>query len=299
MSKMSIRFYKDREVRAIWDDETNKWWFSAVDVVAAINEEDDYKKAGNYWRQLKMRNKDSEFVTNSNELKMTADDGKRYTTAVLDQTGISQLARSIHNKKANEFLEWFEYSDKTIDGRSQKKAYELFDSPVYDQVEVGTTKGLQQIHAFIFGGLYDYAGKIRTKNIAKDNFQFAPVQFLDQTLKDIEVMPENTFDEIIDKYVEMNIAHPFMEGNGRSTRIWLDLILKKSLKKCVDWSQIEKQAYLNAMKKSTIDSSEIKSLIKMALTDKINDREMFMKGVDYSYYYEQPGYECTVRKARL
>ena len=288
MSKMSIRFYKDREVRAVWDDETNKWWFSAVDVVAAINEESDYKKAGNYWRQLKMRNKDSEFVTNSNELKMTADDGKRYMATVLDQTGISQLARSVHNKKANEFLEWFEYSDKTIDGRSQKKAYELFDSPVYDQIEVGTTKGLQQIHAFIFGGLYDYAGKIRTKNIAKDSFQFAPVQFLNQTLKDIEAMPENTFDEIIDKYVEMNIAHPFMEGNGRSTRIWLDLILKKNLKKCVDWSQIEKQAYLNAMKKSTTDSSEIKSLIKMALTDKINDREMFMKGVDYSYYYEQP-----------
>lgn len=288
MSKMSIRFYKDREVRAVWDDETNKWWFSAVDVVAAINEESDYKKAGNYWRQLKMRNKDSEFVTNSNELKMTADDGKRYTTAVLDQTGISQLARSIHNKKANEFLEWFEYSDKTIDGRSQKKAYELFDSPVYDQIEVGTTKGLQQIHAFIFGGLYDYAGKIRTKNIAKDNFQFAPVQFLDQTLKDIEALPENTFDEIIDKYVEMNIAHPFMEGNGRSTRIWLDLILKKNLKKCVDWSQIEKQEYLDAMKHSTTDSSEIKRLIKAALTDKINDRDMFMKGIDYSYYYEQP-----------
>ena len=288
MSKMSIRFYKDREVRAVWDDETNKWWFSAVDVVAAINEENNYKKAGNYWRQLKMRNKDSEFVTNSNELKMTADDGKRYTTAVLDQAGISQLTRSIHNKKANEFLEWFEYSDKTIDGRSQKKAYELFDSPVYNQIEVGTTKGLQQIHAFIFGGLYDYAGKIRTKNIAKDNFQFAPVQFLDQTLKDIEAMPESTFDEIIDKYVEMNIAHPFMEGNGRSTRIWLDLILKKNLAKCVDWSQIEKQEYLDAMKHSTTDSSEIKRLIKAALTDKINDREMFMKGVDYSYYYEQP-----------
>ena len=288
MSKMSIRFYKDREVRAVWDDETNKWWFSAVDIVAAINEEDDYKKAGNYWRQLKLRNKDSEFVTNSNELKMTAGDGKRYVTAVLDQAGISQLARTIHNKKADEFLEWFEYSDKTIDGRSQKKAYELFDSPVYDQIEVGTTKGLQQIHAFIFGGLYDFAGKIRTKNIAKDNFQFAPVQFLDQTLKDIEAMPETTFDEIIDKYIEMNIAHPFMEGNGRSTRIWLDLVLKKNLKKCVDWSQIEKQDYLSAMKKSTNDSTDIKKLVKAALTDKIDDREMFMKGVDYSYYYEQP-----------
>lgn len=287
MSKMSIRFYKDREVRAVWDDETNKWWFSAVDVVAAINEEDDSNKSRRYWNTFKNRHEEFQSSTICRQLKMTAIDGKRYLTDAVDQETISKIARAINNKKANEFLEWFEYSDKTIDGRSQKKAYELFDSPVYDQIEVGTAKGLQQIHAFIFGGLYDYAGKIRTKNIAKDNFQFAPVQFLDQTLKDIEAMPENTFDEIIDKYVEMNIAHPFMEGNGRSTRIWLDLILKKNLKKCVDWSQIEKQAYLNAMKKSTTNSSEIKSLIKIALTDKINDREMFMKGVDYSYYYEQ------------
>lgn len=288
MSKMSIRFYKDREVRAVWDDETNKWWFSAVDVVAAINEEDDSNKSRRYWNTFKNRHEEFQSSTTCRQLKMTAIDGKRYLTDAVDQETISKIARAINNKKANEFLEWFEYSDKTIDGRSQKKAYELFDSPVHNQIEVGTTKGLQQIHAFIFGGLYDYAGKIRTKNIAKDNFQFAPVQFLGQTLKDIEAMPENTFDEIIDKYVEMNIAHPFMEGNGRSTRIWLDLILKKNLKKCVDWSQIEKRAYLNAMKKSTTDSSEIKSLIKMALTDKINDREMFMKGVDYSYYYEQP-----------
>lgn len=288
MSKMSIRFYKDREVRAVWDDETNKWWFSAVDVVAAINEEDDSNKARRYWNTFKNRHEEFQSSTICRQLKMTATDGKRYLTDAVDQETISKIARTINNKKANDFLEWFEYSDKTIDGRSQKKAYELFDSPVYDQIEVGTVKGLQQIHAFIFGGLYDYAGKIRTKNIAKDNFQFAPVQFLDQTLKDIEAMPENTFDEIIDKYVEMNIAHPFMEGNGRSTRIWLDLILKKNLKKCVDWSQIEKQEYLDAMKRSTIDSSEIKRLIKAALTDKINDREMFMKGVDYSYYYEQP-----------
>lgn len=288
MSKMSIRFYKDREVRAVWDDETNKWWFSAVDVVAAINEEDDSNKSRRYWNTFKNRHEEFQSSTICRQLKMTAIDGKRYLTDAVDQETISKIARAINNKKANEFLEWFEYSDKTIDGRSQKKAYELFDSPVYDQIEVGTTKGLQQIHAFIFGGLYDYAGKIRTKNIAKDNFQFTPVQFLDQTLKDIEAMPENTFDEIIDKYVEMNIAHPFMEGNGRSTRIWLDLILKKNLKKCVDWSQIEKQAYLNAMKKSTTNSSEIKSLIKIALTDKINDRKIFMKGIDYSYYYEQP-----------
>lgn len=288
MSKMSIRFYNDKEVRAVWDEETGKWWFSAVDVVSAINNEDDYKKSQNYWYYIKNKDKNAQFLSNTRQLKMTADDGKRYLTDVLDQSGISRLAHVIHNENADKFLEWFEYSDKTIDGQSQKKAYELFDSTVYPQIEVGTTKGLQQIHSFIFGGLYDFAGKIRTKNIAKDNFQFAPVQFLDQTLKGIEAMPESTFDEILNKYVEMNIAHPFMEGNGRSTRIWLDMILKKNLQKCVDWSQIDKQEYLNAMKISCTDSTEIKKLVKGALTDKINDREMFMKGVDYSYYYEQP-----------
>ena len=288
MSKMSIRFYNDKEVRATWDEETEKWWFSAVDVISAINEEDSYKKAQNYWYYIKNKDKSAQFLSNTKQLKMTADDGKRYLTDVLDQSGISNLAHAIHNKKAENFLEWFEYSDKTIDGQSQKKAYELFDSPVYAKIEVGTIKGLQQIHSFIFGGLYDFAGKIRTKNIAKDNFQFAPAQFLDQTLSNIEAMPESTFDEILDKYIEMNIAHPFMEGNGRSTRIWLDLILKKNLQKCVDWSQITKDDYFNSMKVSTTDSYAIKKLVKDALTDKINDREMFMKGIDYSYYYEQP-----------
>ena len=288
MSKMSIRFYNDKEVRAVWDEATEKWWFSAVDIVAAINSEDNYKKAQNYWYYIKNKDKSAQFLSNTKQLKMTADDGKRYLTDVLDQSGISRLAHSIHNQSAEKFLEWFEYSDKTIDGQSQKKAYELFDSTVYSQIEVGTIKGLQQIHSFLFGGLYDFAGKIRTKNIAKGGFQFAPVQFLDQTLKDIEAMPESTFDEILNKYVEMNIAHPFMEGNGRSTRIWLDLILKKNLQKCVDWSQIEKNDYLGAMKASVSDSRTIKKLIKGALTDKIDDHEMFMKGIDYSYYYEQP-----------
>jgi cell filamentation protein len=156
-----------------------------------------------------------------------------------------------------------------------------------DTIEVGTVKGLQQIHGYLFGGLYDFAGQIRELNIAKGDFRFAPVQFLDNTLKTIENMPESTFDEIVDKYVEMNVAHPFMEGNGRSTRIWLDLILKKNLKLCVDWSKINKKDYLDAMRESTMDTGRIKALLKSALTDKINDREVFMKGVDYSYYYEQ------------
>jgi cell filamentation protein len=154
-------------------------------------------------------------------------------------------------------------------------------------IEVGTTKGLQQIHAYLFGGLYDFAGQIRQKNISKGGFQFATVHFLDNTLRQIERMPQNTFDEIVEKYVEMNIAHPFMEGNGRSTRIWLDMMLKQSLKRCVDWSKIDKNDYMNAMVKSTTDSNILKALLNNALTDEINSREMFMKGIDYSYYYEE------------
>jgi cell filamentation protein len=153
--------------------------------------------------------------------------------------------------------------------------------------DVGTVKALQQIHAYLFGGLYDFAGKIRTKTIAKGNTLFCLAEYLHQNLKTIEQMHETTFDEIVDKYVEMNVAHPFMEGNGRSTRIWLDLIFKKQLKLCVDWSKIDKKAYLSAMKQSTTDARAIKLLLQGAMTDKIDDREIFMKGIDYSYYYEQ------------
>ena len=166
-------------------------------------------------------------------------------------------------------------------------AYTLFESSLLDSIEVGTVKGLQQIHAYLFGGLYDFAGQIRSVNISKGGFTFAPVAFLSQTLQNIEQMPEGSFDEIADKYVEMNVAHPFREGNGRTTRIWLDLILKKRLGKCVDWSCIDKYAYLAAMERSVADSTEIKRLLRNALTDKVNDREMFMKGIDYSYYYEE------------
>ena len=169
---------------------------------------------------------------------------------------------------------------------SKQKAYELFESGFIDNIEVGTAKGLQQIHGFIFGGLYDFAGQIRTMNIAKGGFAFAHALYLGDTLAHIEKMPENTLEEIVNKYVEMNVAHPFMEGNGRSTRIWLDLILKKNLKKCVDWSLIDKKEYLAAMRKSVSDPESIFELIKNALTDDIYNREIIMKGIDYSYYYE-------------
>ena len=154
-------------------------------------------------------------------------------------------------------------------------------------MEPGTVKCLQQIHAYLFGGLYDFAGQIRQKTIWKDGTLFCRAEYLMKNLRLIEAMPETTFDEIVNKYVEMNVAHPFMEGNGRSTRIWLDLIFKKQLKLCVDWSKIDKKAYLSAMKQSTTDAHAIKSLLQGAMTNKIDDREIFMKGIDYSYYYEQ------------
>ena len=287
--KISIRFFEDREVRAIWDDEHAKWWFSVLDIVGVLNRQDDYTKNRNYWKYLKtkLKREQNELVSATNQLKILAADGKRYNTDVLDSEGVIRLAKEFPNTRAGKFLDWFTYSDTSIDGQSKKKAYTLFESGVIDSIEEGTFRGLQQIHAYIFGGLYDFAGKMRTVNIAKGGFQFAMVNYLPATLETIERMPENTFDEIVDKYVEMNVAHPFREGNGRSTRIWLDLMLKKHLGQCIDWSSVNKKAYLEAMTASVADSMAIRNLLRPALTDRINDREMFMKGIDYSYYYEE------------
>ena len=290
MQKISIRFYNNREVRAIWDDAASKWWFSVLDIVAAINHEPDYAKTRNYWKFLKakLRRAKDELVSATTQLRLRAADGKRYLSDVLDADGVIALAKKIPNERATAFLDWFLYSDNTIDGQSKKKAYTLFESGLLKNLEPGSVKCLQQIHAYLFGGLYDFAGQIRTKNISKGGFTFANALHFPTTLPAIEHMPETTFDEIIDKYVEMNVAHPFMEGNGRSTRIWLDLMLKRSQKKCVDWSRVDKRAYLEAMRESVSDSSKLKELLAVALTDKIDDREMFMKGIDYSYYYEEP-----------
>jgi cell filamentation protein len=288
-AKISIRFFDDREVRAVWDEQNAKWWFSVLDIVALLTDQDDYTKTRNYWKYLKskLKKEKNELVSATTQLKLMASDGKRYLTDMLDYTGIIALGKEFPSKKANRFIEWFTYSDESIDGKSKTKAYALFESSFIKSIEVGRIKGLQQIHAYLFGGFYDFAGQIRQKNISKGGFQFAVSRFLGDTLKQIEAMPETTFDEIVNKYVEMNIAHPFMEGNGRTTRIWLDLILKKRLKKCVDWSKISKQDYMNAMILSPTNSSFLKALLEKALTTKINDREMFMKGIDYSYYYEE------------
>lgn len=289
VQKISIRFFDDREVRAAWDEAGAKWWFSVLDIVGVLNAQDDYAKNRNYWKYLKtkLRNEGNEVVSGTNQLKMFAPDGKRRLTDVLDNDGVIALAKSFPNNKASRFIEWFTNSDESIDGKSRSKAYALFESSLIDSIEVGTVRGLQQIHAYLFGGLYDFAGQIRTVNIAKAGVQFAMAQYLDQTLKNVERMTEDSFENIIDKYVEMNVAHPFREGNGRATRIWLDLILKKNLQLCIDWSHVDKRKYLEAMTRSVADPTSIKDLLRSALTDKINDRDTFMKGIDYSYYYEQ------------
>lgn len=287
--KLSIRFFNDHEVRAVWDDEHSKWWFSVLDVVGVLNEESDYPKVRNYWKYLKakLKKENTQLVSATTQLKLTAADGKKYKTDMLDSEGIIELSKNFPNNRATKFLDWFLYSDTSIDGQSKKKAYTLFESNLINEFEVGTTKGLQQIHAYLFGGLYDFAGQIREKSISKGGYSFIYAQHLKSVLQQIDAMPQSTLQEIISKYAEMNKAHPFMEGNGRSTRIWLDMMLKKQLKKCVDWSKIKKENYMNAMIISTIDSSVLLYVIKAALTTKINDREMFMKGIDYSYYYEE------------
>ena len=282
MIKTSIRFFDNVPVRSVWDEESSRWWLCAVDIIEALSLSNAPRK---YWNTLKKRN--FQLSSICRQLKLTAKDGKKYLTDVIDEDGLNLLIAILPSKKSDVFLRWIKTKGTSIDEQSKNKAYEMFESGIINDVEVGTINGLQQIHAYLFGGLYDFAGQIRKLNISKGGFVFASVGYLEQTLDTIEKMPEETVEQIVKKYVEMNVAHPFMEGNGRTTRIWLDVILKKNLSKCVDWSKIDKTKYLEAMKLSVGDYSEILSLIENALTDKIDDREIFMKGIDYSYYYEE------------
>ena len=279
--KTSIRFFENVPVRAVWDEETARWWFCATDIAEALTKS---KNPRVYWATVKRRNQ--QLIAICKQLKLKAKDGKFYSTDVVDESGLNTVIALIPSKKADVFQKWMKNMETSTDEKSKQKAYELFESGFIDEIEVGTVKGLQQIHGYIFGGLYDFAGQIRTLNIAKGGFAFSPAIYLDGALAHIEAMPERTFENIVNKYVEMNIAHPFMEGNGRSTRIWLDLILKKNLKKCVDWSKIDKTEYLDAMRESVADPAKIFGLLENALTSEIDSREIIMKGIDYSYYYE-------------
>jgi cell filamentation protein len=287
--KISIRFFNHTEVRAVWNDADSRWWFSVLDIVGALNDQPNYEKNRNYWKYLKakLKKENIQLGSGTNQLKLVAPDGKKRLTDVLDSEGVIALAKNVPNSKAARFIEWFLYSQETLDAKSKSKAYALFESSFISSIEVGTVKGLQQIHSYLFGGLYDFAGLLRTKNISKGGFQFANAEFLPPTLTAIEQMPEDSIDNVIDKYTQMNIAHPFMEGNGRTMRIWLDLMFKKNHSRCVDWSKINKNDYLEALRLSVVDNSLLKRFITGALTDKIHDREMYRKGIDYSYYYEE------------
>lgn len=280
-AKTSIRFFNHVPVRARWCDDDKTWWYASTDVIQALM---DSKNPRVYWNTFKTRH--PELSSFCRQLKLTAADGKQYETDCLNQAGINRLLLLLPAKNRVQFSEWIMGMADPVDEQSKRNAYELFENSILDSAEPGTVKSLQQIHAFLFGGLYDFAGHIRSQNISKGGFVFANCLFFDQIFRNIEAMPDQTAEEIIDKYVEMNIAHPFMEGNGRATRIWLDQLLKARIGKCIDWQQIEKKAYLAAMEKSPYNASYIKQLLLSALTDKTDDREVFMKGIDYSYYYE-------------
>ncbi|MDR0751565.1 MAG: Fic family protein [Christensenellaceae bacterium] len=286
LTKILMHFFADKEVRSIWDSEKNIWWFAVPDIIDIISESTNHAR---YWRVFKsrLRKAGSETVTNCNALKLCAAYGKMHLTDTLDDKGIIALAKEFPGKKANHFIEWFTCGDDTIDVKSKQKAYALFEISILGSIEFGPTNGLKQIHAHIFVGLCNFADKIRDANISKGGFTFVPVRILADNLKKTETILEATFEQLLDKYVEMNVVHTFREVNGRSMRIWLDLILKKNLKKCVDWSMIGRKEYLASMQKSVSNSTDIKALILPSLSDKINDREAFMKGVDYSYYYEE------------
>ena len=282
MIKHSIRYFNNKPVRAVWDNENSMWWYSAVDFISILVEPNSPRR---YWNNIKVRN--PELSPFCGQLKLYADDGKKYLSDVINEEGVKMLLSIIPSKYKKAIQDWIKGLLDPIDEQSKKKAYGFYKTELLEEDEIGKTVALQKIHAYLFEGLYPFAGKIRTKTISKGGFTFANGDFLPQVLKDIDKMPDNTFDEIVDKYIEMNIAHPFMEGNGRSTRIWLDLLLINRLSICVDWSKIEKNDYMGAMRASPVDPKPIHRLLSDALTDNINDRELFLKGIDCSYYYEE------------
>ena len=226
----ATRIFQDKEIRSVWDSDKERWLYSIVDIIKVLT---DSENPRHYWTVLKQRLKDDgkETLTICERLKLPAADGKMRMTDVADTERILDIIQFIPSKRAEPFKRWIaQNKQNTLDEQSKQKAKQLFDSGAIDNIEIGTVNGLAQIHKYLFGGLYVFAGQIREQNISKSGFKFANAQYLDGNLKKIERMPESTFDEIAEKYVEMNIAHPFMEGNGRSTRIWLDLILKKNIK---------------------------------------------------------------------
>ena len=282
MKKHAVRYFNNKQIRAVWDNEKSMWWYSAVDFITVLTNPNSPRR---YWNNTKVRN--PQLSPFCGQLKLYAEDDKKYISDVINENGVRLLLIIIPSKYKKEIQDWMSGMLDPLDEQSKRKAYQLYKTDLINEVEIGKTISLQKIHGYLFEGLYPFAGQIRTKTISKDGFVFANGDFLPRILTDIENMPEDTFDHIVEKYVEMNVAHPFMEGNGRATRIWLDFIFIKNLKQCVDWSRIDKDNYLEAMRKSPSDDSSIKAVLKGALTFDIDNRELFIKGIDTSYYYEE------------
>ena len=282
MIKHSIRYFNNKEVRAVWDQQKSQWWYSATDFISILVDPHSPRR---YWYNVKNRN--PELSPFCGQLKLFAKDNKKYLSDVINEDGVRLLMTIIPSKYKKEIQDWLTGMLDPVDEQSKKKAYQLYQTSLLNDDEIGKTVSLQKIHGYLFEGLYKFAGQIRTKNISKGGFMFANADYLKDTLKQIDDMKEDTEEQIIEKYVEMNIAHPFMEGNGRATRIWLDYILIKRLHKCVNWALIEKTDYLDAMRESPHSDQRIKKLIHNALTSEIDNRELFLKGIDYSYYYEE------------
>ncbi len=260
----------------------NFWWYSATDFVTVLANPNSPRR---YWNNIKTRN--PQLSSFCGQLKLYAEDGKKYLSDVINENGVRLLLTIIPSKYKKDIQEWMVGMLDPLDQQSKRKAYELYQTKLISEEEIGKTISLQKIHAYLFEGLFPLAGQIRTKTISKGGFMFANGDFLPEILSDIDGMPEDTFDHIVEKYVEMNIAHPFMEGNGRATRIWLDFIFIKNIKQCIDWSKIDKDDYFKAMRESPTNDSNIKKLLRNSLTDEIDNRELFMKGIDTSYYYEE------------
>ena len=282
MIKDNIRLFLNKPIRAIWDNETLKWWYSSTDVLFALTNSTNPRV---YWNAVKNRN--PELSTYCRQLKLYANDGKKYLSDVIDEKGIKKLGHILPCKNNKEFEKWLYGNLDSFDEQSKKKALDLFESSILDLSYVGKTELLQQIHGYLYEGLYSFAGQIRTETITEGELLFAKADFLPRILNEIDEMPDSTFSEIVDKYVEIITAHPFLKGNGRSIRIWLDLLLKERINKCIDWTKIEKDDYLSAINASLFNPKLIFNLLENALTDDINNRELFIKGIDHSYHYDE------------
>lgn len=277
-----IRYYNETPIRCRWDKSKNEWSYAVMDVIESLVKPAYPRK---YWNTFKHRR--PELLKKTKSIKLTSSDDKKYATDVMNYGTLECLLGYLKYNKKEEFLNWAKSLANPLDEESRIKAYSLIDNDLLNEAEVGTFAGLQKIHSYLFEGLYPYAGKIREKNISKSGFKFVTYGKLADELKKIDEMPETSLDEIIDKYVQMNIAHPFEDGNGVATRIWLNQIFRKNLNKVIDWSRINKEDYLKAMEASPTDSSEINNLFFFALVYETESKEVFLRGIDFSYSFEE------------